>query len=96
MDDLTDEMQEAVMIGIGIVLWLSIIYRDFVLGETPRAFREHAWNPPALYLEKANIEVFFYWLLYKVHTYNLQLFLSHPSKKWYTIDFSTVGERIHI
>ena len=91
MDDLTDEMQESVTIGIGLILWLSILSRDCVLGETPRDFRKHAWNLPALYLERANIKIFLYRPLDKWNTYNLQLFLSRPFEKGRTIVFSTVG-----
>ena len=42
MADLTDEMQESVMIRIGLILLLSILSRDCVLGKTQRDFRKHA------------------------------------------------------
>ena len=87
MNDLTDDIQEAMVIGMGFVLWLSILSRDCVLGKTPCDVREHAWKPTALYLEKTNIEIFLYRPLDKGYTYNLQLFISQPFEKGYTIAF---------
>ena len=91
MADLTDEMQESVMIRIGLILLLSILSRDCVLGKTQRDFRKHAWNLTTLYLEMANIEILLYQPLDKWNTYDLQLFLSRPFEKGRTIVFSTLG-----
>ena len=82
---MTDETQEAMMIGIWCVLWLYILLRDYVLGKTLRDVCENAWNPTALYLEKANIEIFLYKPLEKEYTYNIQLFISQLLEKGYTI-----------
>ena len=50
MADMKEEIQAAVKIRIGLVLWLYILSRYCVLGKNPHAFREHIWNPTDLYL----------------------------------------------